>query len=228
MAWRQEGVMSARKTKPDEVPILFSGELEALLADRKWMTRRICPVQPKLLNGLWQAIYPWGEGGHGIYETEAEMRAEYDRLMLAHCPFRPGRVAWVREPLRLCDAGKRSEVWRYAADDAPVTLPHGDPRVPALLSWTYHKEGSNCVSIHMPRLASRVQRLIIARRIERLQAITEEDAEAEGPPLLPGIMQDMPRRWRDSFRALWDEMNEQRAPWSSNPLVRVITFARAS
>lgn len=239
---------STRKTKPDEVPILFSGEMvRALLADRKWMTRRICPVQPKLLDGLWQAIYPWGEGGHGIYDTEAEMRAEYDRLMLARCPYRPGRTAWAREMLRLHDSGQRSEAWRYAADDALILIPHGDPRVPAMLSWAHHKEGSTCVSIHMPRWASRIQREIIARRIERVQDITEDDARAEGIrqftkdgtlmkywPCDPADGQwkcawaDLPRTARDAFRVLWDQINGKTAPWASNPLVRVITFARAS
>jgi hypothetical protein len=106
-----------------ELPILFSGPMvRALLAGRKTQTRRLVPVQPYHEDeyGLWHVLYPWGEGGHGIYESEQEMRAEYDRLLLTRGSRRygePGDLLWVRETWRAwdeetCDLNDDDHTWR--------------------------------------------------------------------------------------------------------------------
>lgn len=80
------------------------------------------------------------------------------------CPFgAPGDQRWVRETLRRDEEG----VWGYAADEMTVTLPKGDPRVPAMLSWAHHKDGDVCAANHMPRWASRLSVTITAVRCER-------------------------------------------------------------
>jgi hypothetical protein len=98
-------------------------------------------------------------------------------------------------------------------------------------------------SIHMPRWASRIQLEITNVRIERLQDIGEDDAEAEG---IEGINQptggdDYQDYWRDygvnkkdadgwpwftgdpiaSFKSLWNSIYKN---WDSNPWVWVIEF----
>jgi hypothetical protein len=96
-------------------------------------------------------------------------------------------------------------------------------------------------SIFMPRWASRITLAVVSVRIERLHAITEEDAALEGFPL-PGPVKARQRvthpdgrveksivdlydfTARGGFCHLWDGINGKRAPWASNPWVWRIAF----
>ena len=156
--------------------ILFKAPMVlAIIDNRKTMTRRVCDVQPFFVEdqGLWHAFYPWGDGGHGMYETKEEMMDEAWPLLLARCPYgKVGDILYVREtfsgPDWLMDVppsewGKNQRIW-YWADGDPLA---GD--------WTWPKP-----SIHMPRWVSRIDLEITGVRIEWLQDISEEDALAEG------------------------------------------------
>jgi len=106
-------------------------------------------------------------------------------------------------------------------------------------------------SIFMPRWASRILLDVTSVRVEKLQAITEEDARAEG---LTRLSKDGGRTWkwgladrdglpgtdddgmewqdwdvdaRRPYAKLWDRINGDRAPWESDPMVWVIGFRRA-
>ena len=72
---------------------------------------------------------------------------------------------------------------------ALVTLPLGDPRVPTMIAWAHHQGAAEGRSpMFMPRWASRLTLTVTAVRVERLQEISEVDAEAEGiheRPILP-------------------------------------------
>lgn len=150
-----------------ERPILFSAEMiRALLAGTKTQTRRLI------------------ETSHNLAEVRGKTfdprQAHHVEAMIKLGPYGlPGDRLWVRETLRRLDEGPVSEQWCYA-DGVAVTLPEGDPRVPAMVSWAHHKEGDVCVSIHMPRWASRILLEVTGIRVERLHAITEKDARAEG------------------------------------------------
>ena len=73
----------------------------------------------------------------------------------------------------------------------------------------------------MPRWASRITLRITNVRVERVQEISEEDAQAEGFRREPAMPID-PRDW---FRVLWDSINAGRGyPWSANPWVWVVEF----
>lgn len=75
-------------------------------------------------------------------------------------------------------------------------------------------------SFYMPREASRVLLKIVARRVERLQAISERDARAEGYD--PSATSLEPRAW---YRQLWNSINTDRKHrWKANPWVWVIEF----
>ncbi|QLN80197.1 morphogenetic protein [Klebsiella grimontii] len=151
--------------------MIFNGEMvRAILDGRKTQTRRTVKQQPdedglaKVTNGPW------------VDTSERNYR----------CPFGDvGDCIWVRETFQgplfdyeqmeayLEDSSgfEKPEFCQYAADgghrpeyqDADDNLRHG---------WR--------PSIHMPRWASRITLEITGVRVERLNAISEEDAIAEG------------------------------------------------
>lgn len=127
----------------------------------------------------------------------------------ARCRYgQPGDRLWVRETLR-----RWGSQWvAYDAGNTPTT----DPNV--LWRW----RGDRCPSIHMPRALSRITLEITAVRVERLQDISEADAESEGVDYIPAA----PARTshRAAFAGLWDGINGKTYPWASNPWVWVVEF----
>jgi hypothetical protein len=95
-------------------------------------------------------------------------------------------------------------------------------------------------AIYMPRWASRLSLEVHDVRLERLHAITEDDARAEGVlpffERFPSIGRDQrltsgelasDAPYRAAFAVGWDEINGHRALWASNPWVLVVTFKPA-
>jgi hypothetical protein len=78
-------------------------------------------------------------------------------------------------------------------------------------------------SIHMPRTFSRITLDVVDVRVERLHAIDDEDAEREG---VMTVESSLPPRAR--FAKLWDSINVERAPWSSDPWVWRVEFKRVT
>lgn len=85
----------------------------------------------------------------------------------------------------------------------------------------------------MPRWASRILLEITDVRVERLNAISEHDAQAEGvAKLRGGFWQHYQPGWtqhqlsaRGSFVTLWKSIYGEES-WNSNPWVWVIEFKR--
>jgi hypothetical protein len=76
----------------------------------------------------------------------------------------------------------------------------------------------------MPRWASRIQLEITAVRVERLQDISEEQAQAEGaPPLTVKLKKLATRAYRMGFIDLWCRINGDES-WDANPWVWVVEF----
>ncbi|MDE2104098.1 MAG: hypothetical protein KGL39_43070, partial [Patescibacteria group bacterium] len=85
-------------------------------------------------------------------------------------------------------------------------------------------------SIHMPRWASRIDLEVTDVRVERLRAITEDDAKAEGFSAKVHKTEGVnTARWQ--FRETWDTLNGKRQSgalaWQRNPWVWVIEFRKA-
>lgn len=142
-------------------------------------------------------------------------------LATAFCPYgQPGDRLWVREtwqgPLideeleeefhQSPDYFKKPEFCAYRATDTLDAI-NADGEA---LGWR--------PSIHMPRWASRILLEVTSVRVERLQDISEADAEAEGPP-------KHFNSWRDNFCALWQKINGD-GSWDANPWVWAIEFNR--
>lgn len=139
--------------------------------------------------------------------------------MTDECPYGPGDLLWVRE------------AWRVAAvhDHVPGSelgfgsLPQvqyvaiGDGRDETRVQWGRYRHAR-----FMPRWASRITLEITEVRVERLQAISQEDARAEGFELGPPPCIDDPGGW---YRRLWEQINGP-SSWEANPWVWCVSFRR--
>lgn len=206
-----------------ERPILFSGPMvRAILAGNKTQTRRVVKPQPA---GAWAApgktSCPYGQPGDRLWVREAfRFAASLDRLS----PSDVGEKA--------LDAGY-STPWaptQFEADGRRAGAWHGFDTPPTVTTPGKLRPG-----IHMPRWACRLVLEITSVRAERLQAITEEQARAEGitdggcincghnEPC--GCEAPAPSAI-DSFAYLWGSINGP-GSWNANPWVWVVEFRQA-
>lgn len=178
-----------------ERPILFSGAMvRAILDGRKTQTRRVIKPQPE----------PFGVSSYGGTrqgwtwkpdslrrswndDDKDPYRADPKRMtalaLACECPYgKPGDRLWGRETLqwgaRNNPEPRYNHLWRYAADNKAVMV--SKEHETEMRVWAHHKEGDVCVSIHMPRWASRLTLEITKVRVERVQQITPDDCIAEG------------------------------------------------
>jgi hypothetical protein len=131
-----------------------------------------------------------------------------------------GTRLWVRERFRYADVNKETEfVTIQYSDDSTKRM---QIRIGAFVEET--PAGKWRAPIHMYRWTSRIDLDIINIRIERLQAISEEDAKAEGVTRPNGYSLKVDYKlW---FKVLWDSLNEKRGDWDSNPFVIVRELRR--
>lgn len=197
--------MNSNATK--ERPILFSGPMvRAILSGAKTQTRRIVKPQPSphLLEGEWiHPPCPYGRAGDRLWVRESfsiDIRDPLNCVIYTATP----------EYGKYRNAG---EVVRSSFPDG--SLPTRDESRRAMLSKFWKSKPS----IFMPRWASRITLEITGIRVERLQAITNEDARDEG------FANGERESESDAFRNLWDVINGE-GSWEANPWVWVVEFRR--
>lgn len=83
-------------------------------------------------------------------------------------------------------------------------------------------------SIHMPRWASRLTLIIEQVRVEPLQAISEDDAQAEGAGKLiwdgeGGWYESDTGTYRCGFAGIWQHLHGLES-WDANPFIAALTF----
>ncbi|SET89517.1 hypothetical protein [Pseudomonas graminis] len=197
-----------------ERPILFSAPMvRALLEGRKTVTRREVKKQAAL-----DCLAAGFEPAFLALPGNADM-----------CPYgQPGDRLWVRE------------TWAQPAnlDPGPTVYRATYPDCLKGQGWENLPPSSAIrwkPSIHMFRRHSRILLEITDVRVERLQAITYEDAVAEGVH-----RDDACRMWTatdeggachkypvPAFRDLWSGINGPDA-WAANPWVWVVEFKRVA
>lgn len=204
--------------------MIFNGEMvRAILDGRKTQTRR--PIKWKQTR--FTEIGEREDGSKWPWSEDAEHAGDFWHP----CPFGAvGDRIWVRETFcTVDDTQYGGEKWvdYRATPKFEASHPAGwdcAPNDAEALKWR--------PSIHMPRWASRILLEITNVRVERLNAISQEDAQAEGMELTgwrptysdPDSGGEVMTPY-DNFAELWSSIYGEEG-WKSNPWVWVIEFKR--
>lgn len=211
------------------LPILFNTEMvRAILDGRKSCMRRICKdandyVVPDMdffdPEKRTYAVHNYADKEHKIKLSIAERS----------CPICPGDILYVRESVfqgvaHCLDVSGETECvltndFEYYADGLHKKDHWKDKHENI---WMHRRP-----SIHMPKEAARIWLKVTDARVERLQEITEVQAQAEGcnSGLLTGACTA-----RGQFEDLWNSTVKKsdidRYGWDANSYVWVIEFER--
>ncbi len=214
-AWIVRRSVSVRGWAVGERPILFSGEMvRAILDGRKTVTRREVKL-PRARDSF--VLVEHGDGWWPYQSDDGESHVCSDGMERPYnCPYgQPGDQLWVRES------------W------CPIYR-QGNPEL-GVIEVDYRAtprermcdlDGSRRwkPSIHMPRSASRIQLEVTAVHVERLQDISEEQAQAEGvSPVRVKVKKLSALVHRAGFFYLWERINGI-GSWDANPWVWVVEF----
>ena len=203
-----------------ERPILFSAPMvRAILSGEKTQTRRVVKPQPKRTG---DGVLMWDASHRGMRFGSVGM--DVPPNLVAHCPYgAPGDRLWVRETFGIDD--EDGSVLYFADPGTAQDAEHAracDDRYPRRRP-----------SIHMPRWASRILLEIASVRVERLQDISEDDAQAEGieySERFEGYCIGLAEHFnshdpRQSYFSLWEAINGAGSV-AANPWVWVVEFKR--
>ncbi len=250
---RCQAKMAKPRSAPEplckERPILFNSSMvRSILSGQKTVTRRLVkgnqiPSRSKSNSPehQWIAVvqdHPrWGFAAFGA--TEQECAAEL--ALYGGCPYgRRGDRLWVRETWA-ADAQVDAVAPRDLSQGEPIHYPaDGVVRQTGCAMLT---TGKGRPSIHMPRWASRILLEITDVRVERLQDISEGQAQAEGIvgvafrpddgwPICTGYMvgpddgkAGLETTAAKAFAGLWKSTG---GDWDANPWVWVVEFKRVT
>lgn len=206
-----------------EHPILFNGEMvRAILGGRKTQTRRVMKVQPSAnfspMNMALELDYSARWYTPGVVDKDGYLQPVKKQVFGVAdedegytCPFGAlGDRLWVRETFGSC--GVRT-VYRADINDGAACQ---------VRKWI--------PSLHMPRETCRLVLVITNVRVERLNDISQEDAQAEGMELTgwrptysdPDSGGEVETPY-DNFAELWQSIYGAES-WDANPWVWVVEF----
>ncbi len=222
-----------------ERPILFSPPMvRAILDGRKTMTRRVVKPQPEYVYGL--TVSKWSVGA-----IISNAPAINNNLPTTKCPYGVHfNQLWVRETFR---------IENVSSDRKAVQVKYRAGGLSNWIEWPGKSQSFKWTpSIYMPRAFSRIDLKITDIRVERLQDISEEDAEMEGvfcdnvivdvkcysgDPVeinedryfYDGCGDEVFETADDAFQHLWDSINgKSDYSWDANPYVWIIEFERVT
>lgn len=184
-------------------PILFNTEMvRAILDGRKSCTRRI----NKDANDYVVPDMDFYDSDKRTYAVHNYADKEHtDKLSIAErtCPICPSDILYVRESYSELSFG-----YVYKADGENID------HLGNVIKW--HP------SIHMPKEAARIWLKVTNVRVERLQDMTDDDAEAEGCFDYTSTALGFPDVWDSTIK----KSDLDSYGWTANPWVWVIEFER--
>jgi hypothetical protein len=227
-----------------ERPIPFTAEsVRGILAGTKTQTRRVIKWKPYTpgsnlnlnFSGLEAGYYCTGLPTSGwVLRSRGAGACWNDRTKRLFCRYGvPGDRLWVREPFGWLTGNGRRLIYR--ADGDPPPQPNYPGEFVEGMKWGSPR--------FFPRRYARLTLEVADVRVQRLQAITPDDATAEGIPQTAGeahvlglidIAREAGHEWDnrtsvENYARLWDQINGKRlgCRWEDNPWVFAVTFKRA-
>ncbi len=217
-------------------PILFNTEMvRAILDGRKTATRRVVKPQEKILENPTFGYTMFTPEGHisarGKW-TDKGGDNRYGENFIKR-PYCPGDILYVRETFHQTPDGqywyKADKICAGCTEDG-FCIPRGVTRHKTCGLCEYYAGHYNIKwrpSTHMPREAARIFLRVKDVRVERLQAMGDEDAVREGCWCDEGELSTP----LDKFTELWHSVTRKLKDralygWKANPWVWVIEFER--
>lgn len=208
-------------------PILFNTEMvRAILEGRKTCTRRLVKPQPDKkhtfpLGFVTDSTEKKEVGCFGFAANEYGGSIQYVKP-----PYRyaPGDILYVRE------TWERFECWNCEGDEKGNCPKEPQKSVFDKTCGCYMYRATDEIygdarwrpSIHMPKEAARIWLKVTDVRVERLQDMTDDDAEAEGCFDYTSTALGFPDVWDSTIK----KSDLDSYGWDANPWVWVIEFER--
>ena len=195
-------------------PILFNTEMvRAILDGRKSCTRRLV----KFLSGENPRWTGYIKDGLMLYNGKNEP-------CIRKAPYQPGDILYVRE------TWERFECWNCEGDERGNCPKEPQKSVFDKTCGCYMYRATDEIygdarwrpSIHMPKEAARIWLKVTDVRVERLQDMTDDDAEAEGCFDYTSTALGFPDVWDSTIK----KSDLDRYGWDASPWVWVIEFER--
>lgn len=193
------------------LPILFNTEMvRAILDGRKKCTRRIVKI-PNYINQQDDGLYTLFAEGTCYENQHFEEIVQYLKK-----PYQPGDILYVRETWGHPISLNSDKQYVFRADKIAESGFKNDSHI-----WY--------PSIHMPKEAARIWLKVTDVRVERLNEITDKDAEREGAQPDYPFDYDVDK-WPnlEHFKKIWNSTIKKsdidRYGWDANPWVWVIEF----
>lgn len=236
-------------------PIALTAQLAlAVREGRKTQTRRpvtlrrCCERDARLEQGVPHNLADLVEGGEpnaagALFGTQPYLKVPYcaacdaagDRI---RAPFAVGEVRWVREPARVVAVDSGEPFVSGVREGARVEIEYladGERRWVSCSTRLASRDVGQRLPYGCHREAARTLVEVVDVRLERLQAITEAGARAEGATFHDGggvghsgwrlDLRDVHSDARSAFARVWGEVYDARGyGWARNPWVSVATF----
>jgi hypothetical protein len=186
-------------------PILFNTEMvRAILDGRKTCTRRLVKPQPDEKH-----TFPLG------FVTDSTEKKEVGCFGFAANEY-GGSIQYVKPPYRYApgDILYVRETWKKAPNGYYYYEDWQRDDIADVTKWK--------PSIHMPKEAARIWLKVTNVRVERLQDMTDDDAEAEGCFDYTSTALGFPDVWDSTIK----KSDLDRYGWDASPWVWVIEFER--